>query len=323
MFRGPATEIRINAQLIDALTGNHIWAERYERDLKDIFALQDEITMKILAATQVKLTAGEQAARAEKYFKGKQGLDCYLKYLEGVKYNSGHTIEDNKAAHRIAEEVITMCPENPIAYVFMASVYQLEYWGGPGKSPREPIEKGIEMAQKALAMDDSIAGAHALLCQFHALKRDYDKAIAEGERAIALSPGGAGALMFYAMSLNYVGRSEEAIAMYQKIIRLNPFAGTGYFINLAHALRSAERYEEAVSAYKKSIAREPNNIYAHIGLASTYSLMGREKEARAEAAKVLRIDPKFSVDYYAKVAAYKDQSQRDKVINAYRKAGLQ
>ena len=81
-----ATAFGSTVQLIDALTGNHIWAERYDRDLKDIFALQDEITMKILTATQVKLTAGEEALRVEKYFKGKQGLDCYLKYLEGIKY---------------------------------------------------------------------------------------------------------------------------------------------------------------------------------------------------------------------------------------------
>ena len=109
---------------------------------------------------------------------------------------------------------------------------RLEYWVGAGKSPRESIEKGIEMAQKALAMDDSIADAHALLGHFYALKREYDKAIAEGERAVALDPGGADAHMWYAMSLYYVGRPEEAIAVFQKAIRLNPFAWTGFFYKL-------------------------------------------------------------------------------------------
>ena len=107
--------IRITAQLIDALTGNHLWAERYDRDLKDIFALQDEITIKILTATQVKLTEGEQASTVGKYFRGKQGLDCYLKILEGIEVPSTcHTIEDNNVARRIAEEAIAMCPENPM-----------------------------------------------------------------------------------------------------------------------------------------------------------------------------------------------------------------
>ena len=232
-----ADRIRINAQLIDALTGDHLWAERYERDLKDIFALQDEITLKVLTAIQVKLTAGEQALVVEKYFKGKQGLDCYLKYLEGRKYNQGSNIEDNTVARRIAEEVIAMCPENPMAYVLLGGVYQIEYYVGSGKSPQESIEKGIEMAQKALAMDDSIPLAHGLLGDFYTLKREYDKAIAEGERAVALDPGGASVYMFYAMSLHYAGRAEEAIPLYQKAIRLNPSGSTGIYLNFGNALR--------------------------------------------------------------------------------------
>ena len=103
-------------------------------------------------------------------------------------------------------------------------------------------------------------------------------------------------MLWYAMSLLYVGRPEEAIPLFQKAIRLNPFASTGYFIHLANALRDAKRFEEAVSAYKKAIQREPDNIFAHLHLAAMYIMMGREKEARAEAAEVLRINPKFSLD---------------------------
>ena len=246
--------VRITAQLIDALTGDHLWAERYDRDLKDIFPLQDEITMKILTATQVKLTTGEQALGVEKYFRGKQGLDCYLKYLEGLKYFQGRNIEDNRVARRIAEEAIAMCPEFPMAYLLMAWAHVGEYWTGSGKSPRESIEKGIEMAQKALALDDSIASAHGLLGHLYALKREHDKAIAELERAVALDPGGADVHMRYAMSLMYVGRSEEAIAMCQKAIRLNPFAGTGLLLIFANALRDAKRFEEAVSEYRKAFS---------------------------------------------------------------------
>jgi len=321
-IRCEANRVRITAQLIDALTGHHLWADRYERDLKDLFALQDEITMKILTATRVKLTEGEQALTLAKYFRGKQGLDCYLKYLEGLKYHRGFNIEDTRAARRVAEEAIAMCPEVPMVYILMGWVHQMEYWMGLGKSPRESIEKGIEMIQKAIAMDDSVPIAHGLLSHFYSLKREYDKAIAEGERAVALEPGGEVVHAFYATSLNFAGRSEEAIPMYQKAIRLNPFGTTAIYLNFGNALRHTGRFEEAVSAYKKAIQLSPDNIIAHLLLAVTYSMMGRENEARAEAAEVLRINPKFSVDNFAKALPYKDQSVIDKIIDASRKAGL-
>ena len=314
--------VRITVQLIDALTGHHIWAERYDRDLKDIFVLQDEITLQVLTGIRVKLTEGEQALQAEKYFRGKQGLDCYLKLLEGTNYVQRITIDDNNVAQRIAEEAIAMCPENPTIYLLLGWVHLQKYWVGNTKSPQETIEKGIELGQKALALDESVAGAHALLSNLYSIKREYDKAIAEGERAVALAPSGAVAHEFYAQSLAFVGRSEEAIPLFQKAIRLNPFCPTSTFTQFGHALRITGRFEEAVSAYKKAVQRSPNNIYGHIGLAGTYSLMGRENEACAEAAEILRINPKFTLDFLAKTLPYKDQSVIDNYIEALRKAGL-
>jgi len=242
--------------------------------------------------------------------------------LEARKYQRGHNIEDTMVAGRLAEEVIAMCPENPMAYVTVAGYHWMAYWLGPVQSRRQSIEKGIEMAQKALAMDDSIASAHSLLGLFYNLKREYDKAIAEGEKAVALDPGGAQVNLSFAMSLYYVGRSEEAIQLFQKAIRLDPVGSTGLYLNFGHALRVVGRFEEAVSAYKKSLQREPKNIFTHIGLAVTYIMMGREQEACAEAAEVLKINPNFSVDSWARSLALKDQSETDKVVNALRKAGL-
>ena len=314
--------VRITAQLVDALTGHHLWAERYERDLKDIFALQDEITIKVLGSTKVKLTEGGQVGRTEKYFKGKQGLDCYLKLTEANGYYNRWNIEDNNLARRMIEEAIAMCPENPMTYFNLGWVYHNDYMLDNTKSPRETIEKGIELVQKALALDDSIADAHGLLCRLYLTKREYAKAIAEGERAVALNPGGTSVLLNYARSLTVAGRPEEGIPLFQKAIRLNPFGPPHLYREFGHALRYAGRFEEAVSAYKKAIQLAPDNIYPHIFLAATYIQMGQEKEARAEAAEVLRIDPKFSVDYLAKVLSYKDQSVNDRTVDALRKAGL-
>jgi adenylate cyclase len=312
--------IRINAQLIDALTGLHIWAERYDRDLTDLFALQDEVTIKILTAMRIKLTEGEQARRPGS--RRPQNLDCYLKILEGLNYYERITTEGNNVARRIAEEAIAMCPEDPWGYYLLAWVYYLDYWFGSTKSPQETIEKAIELAKKILAVDDSIAEVHYLLSALYSLKREYDKAIAEGERAVVLSPSGANAHEFYARSLTNAGRPEEAIPLLQKAMRLNPFHDSSTFLHLAHAYRITGRFEEAVSEYKKALQHTPNNIFAHISLAATYSMMGREKEARAEAAEVLRINPRFSVDSYAKRMISKDQSVIDNFADALHKTGL-
>jgi len=314
--------VRITAQLIDALKGDHVWAESYDRDLKDIFALQDEITLKILAGLQVKLTALLLGGTPEKYYKGKQGLDCYLKLTQAEAYYTRWNIADNNMARRMTEEAIARCPENPMGYIYLGWVYHHDYALGNTKSPRETLEKGIELAQKAIAMDESIATAHALLCTLYMFKGDYDKGITEGERAVALDPGGTAALVNYGVILRHAGRPEEAIPLYQRAIRLNPFGPSFLYREFGDTLRYAGRFEEAVSALKKAIQLAPDDIGAHRMLTATYSMMGREKEARAEAAEVLRINPKFSVDSWAKRGVYKDQSETDKVVNALRKAGL-
>ena len=318
------SRVRITAQLIDALSGHHLWAERYDRDLKDLFTLQDEITMRILTAVRVKLTEGEISSAYSKYFSGKEGFDCSLKLMEAAKYAGCITIEDNIVARRLIEEAISMCPENPVGYAQLGGVYMNDFWLDRTKSPQETLEKGYELVKKALAMDDSLPWAHISLSFIYILKREYDKAIAEGERAVALDPSGSEAYSQYASTLLFACRPEEAIPMFQKAIRLNPNASTYTFVFLGHAFRNAGRFEEAVSAYKKGIQRAPDFIVAHVGLGTTYSLMGREKEARAEAKEVLRINPNFSLDHFARTGlkSYKDQSEIDKIVNAMRKAGL-
>jgi len=171
-------------------------------------------------------------------------------------------------------------------------------------------------------MDDSISGPHGLLSAIYVGQREFDRAIAEGEQAVALAPGSPNALTEYAWSLVHGGRPEDAIPLFQKAIRLNPFGRSSIYRGLGVALRNTGRFEEAVSSYTKAIQRSPNDIRSHIGMAGAYIMMGREREARFEVAEVLRIDPKFSLDYYAKILAFKDQSQADEWIAALRKAGL-
>jgi adenylate cyclase len=314
--------VRIAAQLIDALTGRHLWAERYDRGLKDLFALQDEITMKILTAVRVKLTEGEISSAYSKHFMGKQGFDCGLKLMEAAKYLTRLNIEDNNVGRRLTEEAISICPENPVGYAQLSSAYLHDYIFRNTKSPLETLEKGIELAQKAIAIDESLPWPHELLCFLYSHIREYDKAIAEGERAVVLDPSGSDSHRGYGSALLFVGRPNEAIPMFQKAIRLNPNAHPVTFVNFGYALMNAGRFEEAVSELKKGVQRAPDFSIAHICLAATYSMMGREEEARAEAEEVLRISPKFSVDSWAKRTALKDQSEINKIADALRKAGL-
>jgi adenylate cyclase len=193
---------------------------------------------------------------------------------------------------------------------------------GTTKSPQESLEKAIELAQTVIAQDDNDPYGHGLMGWVYCFKGEYDKAIAEGERAIALNPSGAIVHGYHGQNLMYAGQPEEAIRVLRKAIRLNPF-GPGYYHRyLGNALLIAGKFEEAVSEYKKALQPAPNNFLAHLGLAATYSMMGREQEARAEVAEVIRINPKFSLDAYTKGQIYKDQSEVNKLVDALRKAGL-
>jgi adenylate cyclase len=202
----------------------------------------------------------------------------------------------------------------------MSYVNWHEFWFG--KSPQESLEKGLEMAQKAKAMDNYHVTPLVMLSSLYPLKGEYEKGIDEGERAVAIEPGSSSSQLAYAISLFFGGRSEEAIPVLEKAIRLNPLGETIGYLYLGHTSRVTGRLEQSVAAYKKVIQRHPDDIFAHTGLAGTYSLMGREEEARAEAAEVIRINPKFTVDGFAKRVHYKDQSAKEKYLEALRKAGL-
>jgi len=310
--------VRITSQLIDALTGNHLWAERYDRDLKDIFAVQDEITMKILTSMRVKLTEGEQDLRG----KPPRNLEAYLKLLQAQEYIQRFNIEGNIMGKQLAEEAVALDPEYARAYTTLASAHMMDVWLGSSKSPKESLDKAVELTQKAISLDPKDSRNHALIGYLYAMKRDYDKAIAEGEKAVALDPGGADAHAWLGQSLNYADKPKEAIPLFEKAIRHNPNGPTWYFLNFGHSYRLTGQYQDAITQYRRALRVAPNNIMAHIGLAATYSLLGSDEEARAETAEVIRINPKFSLESFAKTLPLKNQAQIDRYIEALRKAGL-
>jgi len=311
--------MRITVQLIDASTEHHLWAEKYDRALKDIFALQDEITMRVITALEVKLTEGEQARLRSK---GPGNLEAYLKGLKALAYVRRQNKEANILARQEAEEAIALAPKHPALYVLLAATHIADLWYGSSRSPLISFAQATKSLNKAISIDKGNSDAYMVLGNLYLMKREHDKAIAAGQRAIALNPNGADAYAQLGCTLFFSGRSAEAIELLKKAIALNPVPPSYYLCHLGSAYRALGRYEEAIEAYKKGLHREPNNIFAHMGLAATYSLMGHEEEAGAEAAEVLRIDPNLSLKDMEKIDPSKNRARAKRWYDALRKAGL-
>ncbi len=317
--RKAGDKVRITAQLIDALTGHHLWADRYDRDLKDIFTLQDEITMKIITALQVKLTQGEVAAMIGK---GTKNLEAFIKCLQSLASLTTHTKEGNALGRKLAEESIALDPKYPRPYAALAQTYMLDILLGTTESPENSMAKALELLKKAIALDDSEAAAHGTLGYLYVMMGEHDKGIAEAERAVSLNPNDASNLSRLSFVLNNTGRAEEAISVLKTVRRLNPTPPQAYYVHLSMAYRLTRQYKEAIETAKEALKHIPNNHLAYLQLVAAYSMAGQEQEARAAAAEVMKINPKFSLERYGKTLYFKNKADTDRTIEALRKAGL-
>jgi len=218
--RKEGDRVRITTRLIDATTGKHLWADKFDRDLKDIFALQEEIMMKVITALQVKLTEGEQALIVAG---GTQKFGAYAKFLQGLEYIKGFNRGANLSARKMAEEAIALDPNYPRGYRLLATTHWLDVTLLISKSPRESLEKAAQLYQKVITLDPTDAAAHSFLGMVYTLMRQHEKGIAEVEKAVTLNPNAADAQVFFGYVLHFNGRHIEAIEAIKKAIRLNPF----------------------------------------------------------------------------------------------------
>ena len=316
--RKVGNRVRITAQLIYGTTGHHLWAERYDRKLEDIFAIQDEVTFKILKELQVKLTSGEQARL---YFKGTDNIDAYLKLLQARSNLYRGDRLGNNMARQICEEVIAIDPKWELPYSAVGWTHWMDARMAWSDSPEESVRKAFQCAQKSISLNES-AIAHALLGWVYLITGAHEEALSEGERSIALAPSSADAHAWYAFSLAFAGEPQKAMSCIENALRLNPFPPSFYFVVLGIASSFLGRREEAIVSYKKAISIEPKSLIAHVALIIAYAMDGRELEAHAEAEEVLRIEPEFSVERYAKTLTFMTQASRDLRVEALRKAGL-
>jgi tetratricopeptide (TPR) repeat protein len=206
--------------------------------------------------------------------------------------------------------------------VALARTYLRDVWFGWNSSTEESLAQAMEFGEKAFALDQSDPSIHALFSQIFLLQNQHKEAIAEGERAVEITPNSVEGYGSLGMSLYYSGRFEEAIGVYEKALRLDPETLPMLLHNLGNAYLMIGRYEEAIKAYKKALARNPMSPWANIGLAAAYSLSGHEKEAHEAAARVLAASPLFSLEYLEKISPYQNQIDKERFIGALRKAGL-
>jgi len=311
-------QIRITAQLIDATNGHHLWAEKYDRELKDIFAMRDEITMKIAAALQVKLTEGESANWGPET----KSFEAYIKVLQSVEHFNAFTPDDNILARQKAKEALDLDPNYSSATEMFAWTLLMDGVYGTSKTPEKSIEQAFELAQKVLDQGDSDAGAHFLMGYAYSQRGQFDKAISELEIARDLFPNNADINAGLGMVLNAAGKPEEAINALKKAMRLNPIPPGWYISWLGEAYRLTGQYEKAVHEYKKAIQLQPDDMFSHLNLALCYVKLGQKADAHAEVKEVLRINPKFSAESYANHTPFKDEASKKFFIDNMRKAGL-
>jgi adenylate cyclase len=230
--------------------------------------------------------------------------------------------DDNVMARQLAQETIALDPDFPGGYTILAATHLQDILYGATKSPGKSIEKASELVEKALALDDSFFYAHNIVGRIYLIKRQHEKAIAQYERALELNPNVADAYALFGVALMYADRPEEAIELFKKAIRFNPMPPSYYLFELANAYRMVGRYDDSIATYKKVLDRTPNHLTVHAGLTATYSVAGRLDDARAQAAEVLRVQPKFSAEGFVKKMPYKNKAETERLIDALLKAGL-
>jgi adenylate cyclase len=285
-------KIRITAQLIDALTGGHIWSERYDRDFNDLLNLIDEITLAIITELEVELTKGEQAR-----IRTTDNLDAWRYVSKAGEYILTISKEGNAKARELYKKALEIDPEYAGAVTALAWTHYQDARFGYTESRRESFKRAVELANKSVAMDQNQPFVHDLLAELNLIRKQYDKAVEEGRKSIALGPNRAIGHNSLCHVLFRTGYFEEAVEMCEKSIRLQPHTPTFYHANMMTAYYWAGRYEDSLNEAKRIIDKGQKTgarIYerwGYWGSARAKVKLGRESEAQEDFAKYLELAP--------------------------------
>ena len=316
--RKVSDRILVTAQLADTATGGQVWAERYERPIRDLFAVQEEIRREIFTHLALKLTVEEQERFERASAPHPEAYD-YLRRAQEYYYRG--TPAANAQARQLSEKAIEVDPAYARAYSLLASTYFVE-WVNQWSNDPQTIERAFALAQQTLTLDESWLSAHELLALVYLLRDKLpEQALAVVKRSLAQVPNWFAGYVTLGVLFNATGRPEETIGLQEQAIRLSPRSDR-FLPVLGGAYRLLGRYEEALTALKGALAVNRNHLGAHLDLAATYSELGREEEARAEATEVLRLSPNFSLEVYRQRLPYTEPAITERLLAALRKAGL-
>ncbi|NGO54625.1 adenylate/guanylate cyclase domain-containing protein [Allomesorhizobium camelthorni] len=317
--RKSGNRVRITAQLIDAASGGHLWAERFDRDLTDIFAVQDDVTQQIVDALAINLTEGDRQRLAPEHT---GNVEAYDYFLRGRELWHRLTKETNIAARGLLQRAIELDPNFASAHAFLALTHGLDYLNGWSPSPPTSREQAEELATRAVALDDRDPWAHWALSIVELYSRRHDAAISEAQRAIILNPNFAEGHVSLGEALYYSAKADEALKYFDRAKVLNPYFPDVLLHFQALASFQLGRYEQAVGLLKERLIRNPVTDVSRALLASSYGHLGRFDEARAAWQEVLQVNPDYSLEYRRKVLPYKNPEDFELVVDGLRKAGL-
>jgi adenylate cyclase len=318
--RKAADRVRIGVELVDSASGSEAWSARYDRPLHDIFAMQDEIVGKVVTTLGLLLKLDEMKLPHWESEQSTENLEALDDFLRGAEYTWRATKDDNAKARQWVQRAIALDPKYADAYASLGWLHMMDVWNQWSENPRADLERASELGQKALALDDSNSSALALLSEMDWMQMRFDQAVRDGERAVAINPNYAQGYFVLSDVFNVFGKPEAALRAAQKAMRLDPTGKEFYSYDVGIAYVEMGRYEDAIPILKQHLTVYPNTLMSHVGLVVAYTGLGRDEDARAEAAEIMRISPQFTV---APLLRAKDEAWNKRVGDDLRKAGLQ
>jgi adenylate cyclase len=313
--RKEADQVRITAQLVDATSGADLWAQHYDRPLRNIFSLQDEIVQRIATTLNLQLALEERGITVRKQT---DNIDAYDNFLRGTEYYWSFTKDGNAKARQMFEKAIELDAKYADAYPWLGQNYFIgSFFWSPDPNA---LDRASQLAQQSIALDDSRPFTHSMLGNIYLFKRQYAEALTEAQRAIALGPNDASGYEWLAWIMNNTRRRTEAIDLAEKAMRLDPRNHDRYLYIEGWSYTQMGRYEEAIPILKRSYT----TLSAfHYLLVVDYIELGHEPQARAEAAEIMRLFPNFSVEkFMLRNMVNQDETYRERVRTDLHKAGL-